>query len=183
MARKKTDYLWEADDQSPPEPEADRPGRPERSEHRAAMLDLKDLANRLAALSRGERRTLPLAEDTLDQLDLLDAADGRVDRRRVLMRAKLLLGREDLVKLDAALAGDTTAAARERELVAWRARIIAGDDAVIQAFIEGYPHADRQAIRTNAREARSAGAGAKAAGDRLLRSLRDAAVVTVSHEE
>lgn len=179
MARRRTGFLWEREPAEGPE-EEETEARPERSEHRAAMRDLKDLANRLAGLSRGQRRTLPLGAETLDQLDLLEAADGRVDRRRVLMRAKLLLGREDLGRLDAALAGDTPAAAREREIVAWRARMLAGDDRVVQAFVEAWPAADRQAIRAHTREARGTGPGAAAAQARLLRTLRDAVVRAVA---
>jgi len=164
-------FLWVKDEpDDDPGLEADEGGRPERSEHRAAMLALKELANRLADLTRGQRRSLPLAPDTLEALDALDAADGRVERRRLLMRAKLLLGREDVPAIEAALAGDTPAAARERELQAWAARILRDGDAEIQQFVEVWPAADRGAIRGAARECRASGVPSA----RLLRALRDA---------
>lgn len=168
-------FLWVKDE---PEAEVDaeaedaEDGRPERSEHRAAMLALRQLANRLADLTRGQRRALPLAAETLDALDALDAADGRVERRRLLMRAKLLLGREDVTAVEAALAGDTPAAARERELQAWAARIVRDGDAEIQRFVEAWPAADRGAIRGAARACLATGVPSA----RLLKALRDGAV-------
>lgn len=146
--------------------------RPIRSEHRGDMLDLKDMANRLSALSAGHRRTLPLDEETQDVLDLLARSEG-AGRRRVLMRAKLMLGAVDLVQLEAALHGDTPAAARDRECIRWRTRLVGGDDAILQEFIEAHPGADRQAIRTSTRDARGTGPAAERARVRLLQLLRD----------
>lgn len=146
--------------------------RPIRSEHRGDMLDLKDMANRLADLSAGHRRTLPLDAETQDVLDLLARSEG-AGRRRVLMLAKRMLGAVDLVQLEAALHGDTPAAARDRECIRWRTRLVGGDDAVLQEFIEAHPGADRQAIRTSTRDARGTGPAAERARLRLLQLLRD----------
>lgn len=159
----------------PEEPDAEPAGRLDRSVHRGQMLDLKALANRIAKLPLATRRTLPLDEDVQAQLDLLAAADPRSDRRRTLMRTKLLLGGVDLVKLEAALAGDTASAAWDRESDRWRTRIVEGDDLVLQAFMEAWPRADRQAIRTCAREARGEGPAAKRAFSRLLGMVRASA--------
>ncbi len=145
-----------------------------RSEHRGQMLDLKELANRISAMPLGVRRGLPLDDEAQAQLDLLAVASGS-DRRRVLMRAKLLIGAADLVALQAALEGDTPAAARDRLCIQWRTRLIAGDDVVLQAFIERYPGADRQAVRTATRDARGPGPAGERAKSRLLQLVRDAA--------
>lgn len=144
--------------------------RPIRSEHREEMEDLKDLANRLAALPRGQRRQLPLSDEALSALDELEAAAGRVDRRRVLMRAKGTLADVDRPRLEAAMAGDTPAASRERVVTAWRTRLVAGGDEDLQQFVETWPAADRTAIRTALREARKSDGGAA----RLARLLRAA---------
>ncbi len=141
------------------------------------MLDLKAMANRLAALPRGLRRTLPLDEETLDHLDLLARSEG-ADRRRVLMRAKLLLGSVDMALLERALAGDTPSAARDRECVRWRTRLVAGDDVVLQELVEAHPGADRQAIRASTREARGQGTAAERARTRLLELVREAVAST-----
>lgn len=138
-------------------------------------MDLKALANHLATLPQRVRRALPLDEELQEQLDLLARAAGRPDRRRLLMRVKLLLGALDLVALDAALSGKGPAAERDRECVRWRTRLIAGDDQDLQAFVEEQPRADRQAIRASIRDARGEGPAAARAQTRLLELLRAAA--------
>ncbi|MDP2315645.1 MAG: DUF615 domain-containing protein [Pseudomonadota bacterium] len=163
------------DDAVEPEQEAARPF--DRNEHRAAMVDLKALTNRLAKLPQSVRRNLPLDEEMQHHLDLLAAADASSHRRRLLMRTKLLLSGADLAKVHAALEGDTPAAHRNRETARWRTRIVAGDDAVLQAFMEAYPGADRQGIRSSAREARGTGPAAARAQTRLLQQIRAAAAI------
>jgi ribosomal 50S subunit-associated protein YjgA (DUF615 family) len=150
-------------------------GRPIRSEHRAQMLDLKALANRIARLPERVRRALPLDEELQEELDRLAAAGLAPHRRRLLMRVKLLLGAVDLDRLHAVLDGNTDTAALERMLHQWRTRILAGDDTVLQGFIDTYPAADRQGLRTAAREARRQGPVAIRANARLLQLLREAA--------
>ena len=48
---------------------------------------------------------------------------------------------------------------------------------MLQAFIEAYPGADRQGIRTSAREARGTGPAAARAQTRLLQQIRAAAAI------
>lgn len=163
-----------------PEPEEEVFVPSARREHREAMADLKELANHLAALTPGARRELPLDGETLAVLDQLAGAYGRTDRRRLVMRAKLLLGGEDLDKLRAALAGDTPAAAHAREAARWRTRLLAGGDADLQAFVEAWPAADRQALRASLREARGTTPAAVRAQNRVLALLKDAIAASVA---
>lgn len=158
--------------------EEDEPSdRPVRSEHHDEMADLKALTMRIAALPLKMRRALPLDEETQAQIDQLAASEPRPDRRRTLMRAKLLVAQADQEALAAALAGKTPEAAWNEETLHWRDRIVAGGDTDIQAFLDVYPRADRQEIRTNAREARGKGPVAARALSRLLGSLRAGASV------
>lgn len=156
----------------PIEPETEPEERLDRTEHRQAMADLKALANRLAKLPQKVRRTLPMDEELQVELENLATSELKPNRRRTVMRVQLLLGATDLTKLEAALAGDTADAARDRECVRWRTRIIAGGDADLQAYIEEHPAADRQALRTAARDARGTGPAAQRAQTRLLQLLR-----------
>src|SRR5687767_13244920 len=130
---RKTSLPEDAEETEPPE-EAEG-GRLDRSVHRAQMLDLKDLAIRLAKLPHGVRRTLPLDDELQRELDQFAAAGSMPHRRRLLMRVKLLLGSADLDRLHAVLGGDTEAAALERAVQRWRADILAGDDAALQRFV------------------------------------------------
>ena len=159
--------------------EEDEPSdRKVRSEHHDEMRDLKALTNRIAALPLKVRRTLPLDEETQACLDILAVAEPTPARRRTLMRAKLLLGGADAELLEAALAGKTPVAAILEETLQWRSHIVSGGDEQLQAFIIRYPAADRQAVRTNAREARGTGPAAERALGRLLVLLREAAAAT-----
>ncbi len=158
-------------------------GRVVRKDHRAAMEDLKELANLLAALPPGQRRALPLDEETLDELERLAAAGQRPDRRRTLMRVKLLLAGNDLGPVRGALAGRTPAALAAQEAEAWRARILAGDDAVLTIFVDTHPWVDRQALRLAAREARGDTPAARRAQQRLFRLLAETAHAPVVDAE
>lgn len=172
------DVEVESAERAPGEPEHEYFGaRLDRVEHRAQMLDLKALANRLAKMSAGMRRTLPLDEELQAELTKLASAAQLPHRRRLVMRVKLLLGACDLDRLAAVLDGDTEAAALERTLQHWRGRILPGDDSVLQLFIDAYPTADRQALRTAAREARREGPQAAKATTRMLELMRAAARV------
>jgi len=157
----------------PVEAEAEGDERPFRNEHRARMMALKDLANRLAKLPPGARREIPMEDDLREEIDALAAAGQRPDRRRVLMRAQKVLAQTDVDRLEAALAGDTPSAALERRVTGWRDRVLLGGDEAIQSFIEAFPEADRQALRASAREARAPDAPREAQA-RLMRHLRDA---------
>lgn len=149
-------------------------GRVVRSDHRAAMDELKDLANHLADLPSGQRRGLPLDEEVLAELERLAAAGQRPDRRRLLMRVKLLLGESDLAPLRAYLAGETPAAIVARTAEEWRTRLLSGGDEILQRFMNAHPAADRQALRTALREARAEVLPEKRAFQRVFRILCDA---------
>lgn len=180
---RKTRALLESHELVLTEPDDPDAGRPVRSEHRAKMLDLKALANRIAEMPLKVRRALPLDDECQAQFDHLAACAPTPARRRSLMRAKLLLGRVDPHRLEAALQGSTSAAAISETMVYWRTRIVAGGDADIQAFLEQYPAADRQEIRTSAREARGKGPAATRALGRMLDQLRAAAVAPFDSDE
>lgn len=146
--------------------------RPERAVHREAMRDLKLLANRLVKLPRSTRRALPLDEEILDQLDRVADAGVSSERRRFLMRLKLLMRDVDFDQLEAALEGDTPDAARGRELERWRTRLVQGGNDVIHEFVSTYPGADSQQIRAVLREARADGPHAARASRRLYQLLK-----------
>jgi ribosome-associated protein len=148
--------------------------RPVRGEHRDEMEALKALANRIARLPPGQRRALPLDAETLDQFELLAGAALKPDRRRSLMRAKLLLAHADLDAIQAVLDGRGPDALAAQAADAWRQRLLAGDDTTLQAFLAAHPSGDRQGIRAAIREARGEGAAGKRAALRLLALLRSA---------
>lgn len=158
----------------PPEEETDEVAeRPVRSVHHNKMLDLKAMANRLAALPKAFRRTLPLDDELQTELDALADCPPTPARRRQVMRVKLLVGRLDPVLLEAALNGHTASAERDERAVYWRGRLADGNDHDLQAFLSDFPAADRQSLRAATREARGPQATPRARS-RLLQLLREA---------
>lgn len=157
--------------------------RPQRGDHRESMRDMKLLCNRMAKLPRFARRALPLAPEILDQLDAVADAGVSNERRRLLMRLKLLMRDVDLDAIDAALDGDTPAASRSRELERWRTKILAGGDDELQAFVTLYPGGDMQRMRLAAREARGTGPAAARALKRLFVLLKECATPKATVDE
>lgn len=146
-----------------------------RWDHREEMEALKALANRIAKLPASTRKALPLDEEALEQFEHLANAALKPERRRSLMRAKLLLAHADMAAIHAVLDGGGPALVAAQAAESWRNRIVAGDDAVLTTFLGQHPSGDRQALRAAAREARSAeGPAAKRAALRCLRLVRAA---------
>jgi ribosome-associated protein len=172
MGKKKPVFLWVREDMEEEEESGDEECRPQRAEHRAHIADLKDLANRLAKLSSGQRKSLPLEEEARQQLEVLVQASPGPERRRALMHMKSLLGSADIDKVERFLAGDTPAASQYQAALHWRARLMEGNDETLQGFMQVFPSADRQALRSQLREARKP--DATSAQARLLSVLRDA---------
>ena len=161
-----------------PEVEEEPSERPIRSVHRAAMLDLKATANQIAALPTKARRALPLDDEAQAVFDQLATCEPTPERRRLVMRAKLMVGRVDPDLLAAALEGRTPASERDEILVNWRKTLLEGTEQALSAFIASYPGADRQQLRTTVRESKGTGPVAERAKARLLAELREAAART-----
>ena len=159
----------------PPEVEDEPKERPIRSVHRAAMMDLKATANHIATLPTKVRRALPLDDEAQAVFDQLAACAPTPERRRLVMRAKLMVGRVDPDVLAAALDGRTASKELDEMLVAWRKRLLDGSDSELSLFIQTFPQADRQKLRTTLRDGKGQGATAERAKSRLLDELRQAA--------
>jgi ribosome-associated protein len=146
-----------------------------RWEHREEMEALKALANRIAKLPPSQRRALPLDEEALEQFDNLANSALKPERRRSLMRAKLLLAHADMEAIHLVLDGGGPALVAAQAAESWRNRIVAGDDGVLNTFLSQHPSGDRQALRSAAREARGGDTpGAKRAARRCLELVRAA---------
>ena len=170
MGRKKSHFQWTRDDQAD---EARVPAvRRDRTTERAFNRSLDALALRMAAMTPGQRRQLPLDPDLLAAIDHLDDLGTKTAHRRQLIRVQGLLRFADLEALEAALAGATAEAARGHALERWRDRLIGGGEDDLQAFVAEHPDADRQQLRSLARTARGESPAAKRAARRLYQALK-----------
>jgi ribosome-associated protein len=172
MGRKKKGFQWVREDQE--EQAIERVVRAVRQDEKHAEHELELLVRRLVELTPAGRRTLPLAPETVAALDALAKLSRTPARGRQARFVKLLLRRVDLPELYTALEGDTEQASQLRGVERWRTRLIGGDDADLQAFIEAYPGAERNRIRALLRAARGEDDAASRASRRLFKLLKAA---------
>lgn len=132
-----------------------------RSQVKREFREIKDLGVRLAGLSEGQLRAIPLSEETRA---VVLAAHGMA--RNALQRhyryLASLLAKEDVVAIRAALAGELRPHAAEverlHEAEELRSRLLVADEDQLAALVERFPEKDRPRIRLlvhNARDERN----------------------------
>jgi ribosome-associated protein len=150
-----------------------------KTQQKRAMLDLQALGIALVDLSAAQLAALalpaPLAAAVADARRM---SQHGARRRQLQYIGKLMrdLDPEPIREQLAALRGQSArAAARQRRLEDWRARLLE-DDGALTAFAQEFPAADLQALRTAIRNARREQAGAKPprAYREIFRLLREA---------
>ncbi len=128
--------------------------RPDRGAERAETQKLGDLANRLAALDKGELARLPLGEDLAHEIEVLAKIGITRARPRQVRRVAQYIRDVGADTILGALDGDSPADIRAAELERWRRRILSEGDAAIQDFLDTHEGADRQELRGLVRQAR-----------------------------
>lgn len=134
---------------------------PSRSQRRREALAVFDLAERLVNLTQTQLEQLSLDDDLLAAIMHTRRITQHIARKReIQFLAKLMRRRDDeeLDRLRGALDHDRNLSRRDtaelHRLEDWRERLIEqGDDALSQ-LLEKFPRADRQHLRTLARQAR-----------------------------
>ena len=166
---------WDAADEAAP-----RPSKSARKREHAAV---QALVRRLLTLSAGQLASLPLADDAREAI----AAASRLQRQaqaRQLRYAAGLVAQGDVDALHAALAALERPRQQDvrafHEVEAWRARLLDGEDTVLDEILARYPHADRAALAElvqAARQETAAGRPPRAARQlfRHLAALREPA--------
>lgn len=133
---------------------------PSRSQRRREALAVFDLAERLVNLSETQLAHLPLDDDLRAAIMHTRRITQHIARKReIQFLAKQMRRREDeLEPLRAALDHDRDLSRREtaelHRLEDWRERLIEQGDDALSELLELFPHADRQHLRTLARQAR-----------------------------
>lgn len=170
MGRKKSHFEWTRDDQ--PDEARVRALRRDRTGERLFNRDLDALALRMAAMTPGQRRQLPLDPDLREAIDHLADLGTKTAHRRQLIYVQGLLRFVDIEELEAALAGETADVARGHALERWRDRLLSGGEEDLQAFVVEHPTADRQQLRSLVRAARGEGQQTRRAARRLYQALK-----------
>jgi len=177
MAKKRKGFQWQR---------ADQPGealepvvRFESSAKNSDNEELSVLAHKLIDMAPGRRAKLPVEEELKDAITHLIHLGGQSATRRQMLRVKYLLRLEDREAVQAFVNGDTDNAARGYSLERWRTRLIDGDDAELQAFLDKHPGGDRQQLRTLIRGARGEGPAVAKTRKRLLKVMKEAEAATI----
>jgi ribosome-associated protein len=127
-----------------------------RAEVKREFRELKQLGLRLAALSPGQLRDLPLSEKTREAL-LAAKQMSRAALQRQYRYLSSLLANEDVAVLRAALTKalqphvDEVAALHAAEQ--WRAALLSADEGQLAALIERFPECDRTELLRLVRDA------------------------------
>ena len=128
-----------------------------RSQVKRDIRALKDLGIRLAGLSEGQLRGIPLSEKTRAAVVAAQAM-ARNALQRHYRYLSSLLAEEDVAAIRTALAGELTPqienVARLHEAERWRDELLSGDESRLTAFVERYPECDRPHVRLLVRNAR-----------------------------
>lgn len=135
---------------------------PSRSQRRREALDVLKLAQALVDLTDAQLAHIPLDEDLLDEARRARAVTQQIARKRqTQFLAKQMRKLDDTVldAIRAALEQDRNATRRDaaalHRVEQRRDVLIDGGDDALNEFITLYPNADRQRLRTLARQART----------------------------
>jgi len=151
---------------------------PSKSQVKRELLALQELAQRLTAMSRAERESLPLSEATRTAIDETARIKDQRARRRHFKRIAKLLARQDVDAMHA-LASDKArgageAASRHHRVERWRERLIVEGDGALAELLGLCPRADRQQLRHLMRAARrDRERGRMDASRKMFRFLRE----------
>ena len=135
---------------------------PSRSQLRREALDVLKLAQTLVDLSDAQLAHVPLTADLLDEVRRARAVTQQIARKRQTQFLAKQMRKLDDAEVDAiraALENDRNTIRREaaalHRVEQWRDRLLEGGDETLNDFIAQHPLADRQRLRTLARQARS----------------------------
>ncbi|WP_411832573.1 ribosome biogenesis factor YjgA [Pseudoxanthomonas mexicana] len=133
---------------------------PSRTQQREGALEVRDLAEKLVALPAAQLARLPIPEDLMPHIVETQRITSHIAHKRQLQYLAKQMRREDDAALEAirdAMDEGGEAARRETALLHraehWRDRLLADGDAALADLLEEHPQADRQRLRTLARNA------------------------------
>lgn len=128
-----------------------------KSQKKREHLALQDLAEALSRLSPRELDEVPMSEDLRGAVEEAGALKKGALRRHFRYLAKRI-DEENPRAIQEALArlkhGSREETARLHRIERWREQLIAGDAGSLSAFLDAYPHTNRQKLRQLIRASR-----------------------------
>lgn len=135
---------------------------PSKSQLKRDALAVRDLGSELAALGAAERARVPLPEDVVDAINVLNKTTKNGARKRQLGWLAKRLRKIDIEPVEAALESIRQAARANTQTLhlveQWRDRLLGDVESPDQKqaltdFVEKYPHVDAQQLRQLQRSA------------------------------
>ncbi len=127
-----------------------------RSQVKRDFRELKDLGIKLAGLSKGQLRSIPLSEKTREAM-LATHGMARNALQRHYRYLSSLLAEEDVAAIRTALAVALRPHVRDvailHEAEQWRDKLLSADERQLAAFVERFPECDRTRVRLLVRNA------------------------------
>lgn len=121
-----------------------------RSQIRRDFLDVKELGKRLCELSETQLRRIPLSEKTLAALLASKPMKRAALQRQYKYITALLTDHDDAdavrEALDRALRPRAEEVAAMHAVELWRDRLLDGETAALEAFVERHPQCDRERL-------------------------------------
>ncbi|MGV6827501.1 MAG: ribosome biogenesis factor YjgA [bacterium] len=155
--------------------------RPNKTQQKRELAEFRELAEKLSQLDSGLLEILGLTDKTIQAVLLAAKQKPSSGRKRQIKYVTRLLAEDNL---DGVTGYFNRQEAQDQErnrlfhaLESWRDRLIEEGDDALQAFLNEYPEADRQQLRSammNARKAQQSGKNGGTA-KKLFRLLRDVA--------
>jgi ribosome-associated protein len=164
-----------------PESERKPPEENSRGQRKREAEALQELGAELMRLTASELATLDLPERLFAAIKEGHRLTANEAKRRHLQYIGKLMRTVEVEPLKLAIKNAQTKAQKAtsefHEIEAWRDRLIAGDDTVLQQFLELHPTADRNHLRQLIRNAKQDIAKQKDTGGstKLFRYIRDVA--------
>ena len=129
-----------------------------KSDRKREVLAITDLGRKLVDLTPNQLAELPLSDELLEAVTLAKKIRNKhVGFKRQIQYIGKVLRNDDPQPILDAIAEKENAHLHEQKhfhaLEQWRDRILEQGDEAIQAFIDEYPHADRQHMRQLVRTA------------------------------
>lgn len=127
---------------------------PSRSQQRESALEVRELAEKLVALTAAQLSRLPIPESLMPHIKDAQRITSHIAHKRQLQYLAKQMRREDDETLEAihdALDEGGEMARREvaqlHQAERWRERLLAEGDAALAELLSNYPQADRQQLR------------------------------------
>jgi ribosome-associated protein len=131
---------------------------PSKSQLKREMTALQKLGEKLVNLKPRQLHDIPLPEHLLLAIEAAQKISSHGAKRRQLQYIGKLMRSIDPEPIQTALdklySGQQHETHEFHDLEEWRTRLLTGDDAVINDFLEIYPNTDRQQLRQLLRNAR-----------------------------